>query len=514
MTTDDAQLPPHERITDAVASSHPPGLRVLFFTEMWERFSYYGMRTLLVLFMTTEIMRGENGGLGFTDELATAIYGIYTALVYLMALPGGWVADRFLGMQKTVWYGGIIIMCGHFTLAIPALWTFFAGLALIIIGTGLLKPTVSGIVGELYPEGGARRDAGFTIYYMGINLGAFLGPLVCAFLGENVNWHVGFAAAGVGMFFGLVQFRLSQPQLGQAGLEPAAPPPAARRAGLIRVFLSVCSIVLLAGLLAGVLAWQGRIQIDAVAMAGQISILILVMALGFFAYVFLWGELKREERQRTVVILILFFATAIFWAGFEQSGSSLNLFAARYTNREFLGNLFPEGLHPAGWYQSLNALFIIALAPVYAALWTALARRFLEPSIPAKFALGLTIMGLGFLTMYFAAGIALSGVAAAPTWLISTYLLHTMGELCLSPVGLSATTKLAPQRFKSQMMGIWFLGSALGNLVAGLLAGSAASGGFEGMQAVYLNIFLTSAGAGLLLLVTTRSVKRMMCGVV
>jgi POT family proton-dependent oligopeptide transporter len=513
MTTEDAQLPPHERISDAAAQSHPPGLRVLFFTEMWERFSYYGMRTLLVLFMTTEILRGDNGGLGFTDELATAIYGIYSALVYLMALPGGWLADRLLGMQRSVWYGGIIIMLGHFTLAIPALWAFFAGLGLIILGTGLLKPTISGIVGELYPEGGARRDAGFTIYYMGINLGAFLGPLVCAFLGENYDWHLGFAAAGVGMFFGLLQFRLSRHQLGGAGLEPAAPPAADARPAFLRRVIVGAGVVLVACLTIGVLAGQGRLAIDAVAVAGQASVLILVIAVGFFAYVFLLGGLSSEETQRTVVIVILFFATAVFWAGFEQSGSSLNLFAARFTDRAFLGNLFPEGLHPAGWYQSLNPLFIIALAPVYAAMWVGLARRYLEPSIPVKFALGLAIMGLGFLTMYFAAGIALSGEQAAPMWLISTFLLHTMGELCLSPVGLSATTKLAPPRFKSQMMGIWFLGSALGNLIAGLLAGNASSDGFEGMQSIYLNIFLTSVGAGLLLFALSGSVKRLMHGV-
>jgi POT family proton-dependent oligopeptide transporter len=513
MTTDDAQLPPHELFSEAAAQRHPPGLRVLFFTEMWERFSYYGMRTLLVLFMTTEVMRGENGGLGFSDELATAIYGIYTALVYLVALPGGWLADRLLGMQRSVWYGGIVIMCGHFTLAIPTLWAFFAGLALIVIGTGLLKPTISGIVGELYPEGGARRDAGFTIYYMGINLGAFLGPLVCAFLGENYDWHLGFAAAGVGMFFGLVQFRLSRHRLGEAGLEPAAPPAAELRGQFARRIAGGSAGVLLTLLLVGWLAWNGTIVIDAVAIAANSSIVILAIAAAFFAYVFLFGDLTREEKHRTVVIVVLFFATAVFWAGFEQAGSSLNLFAARYTNREFLGGLFPEGVHPAGWYQSLNPLLIIALAPAYAAFWVALARRYMEPSIPAKFALGLVIMGLGFLTMYFAAGVALSGRQAAPVWLVSTYLLHTMGELCLSPVGLSATTKLAPQRFKSQMMGIWFLGSALGNLVAGLLAGTATGGGFGAMQGVYLNIFLTSLGAGLLLFVLTRPVKTLMHGV-
>jgi POT family proton-dependent oligopeptide transporter len=378
----------------------------------------------------------------------------------------------------------------------------------------MLKPTISGIVGELYPEGGAQRDAGFTIYYMGINLGAFFGPLVCAFLGENYNWHLGFAAAGVGMFCGLLQYHFSRHQLGNAGLLPpnALSDPAAQATFVRRVWLSALALLVMLVLVA-VAVGKGYLVIDAVDIAANASVLIIAMAVGFFGYVFLLGGLTPAEKRQTTVIVILFVATAVFWAGFEQAGSSLNLFAARYTNREFLGHLFPEGNHPAGWYQALNPFFIVTLAPVFAAIWVALAKRSMEPSLPAKFALGLVIMGSGFLTMHFAAGVALAGVPAAPIWLISTFLLHTMGELCLSPVGMSATTKLAPQRFKSQMMGIWFLGSALGNLVAGLLAGQASSGGFERMPEVYMNIFLVSAGVAVVLLLLSRPVKRLMGGI-
>lgn len=495
-----------------MTNGHPRGLYTLFFTEMWERFSYYGMRALLVLFMTDQIV---NGGMALDDATATAIYGIYTAAVYIVALPGGWIADRLIGMQRSIWYGGIVIMLGHFTLAIPTSWSFFPGLMLVVLGTGLLKPTVSSVVGELYPEGGARRDAGFTIFYMGINLGAFLGPLVCSFLGEQINWHYGFAAAGVGMFFGLLQFRLTQKHLGEAGLHPhhANPDPVKQRA-FARNSWTVIFALLAALAVFTVLALNGKVALDARAIAESATWVIVGMVALFFIYVFTLGGLDVTEKKRTVVIIILFAAAALFWAGFEQSGSSLNIFAFDHTDRSFLGGLFPAGVHPAGFYQSLNAMFIIALAPVYAWFWVALAKRMMEPSLPIKFGLGLIVMGFGFLTMYFGVQIALSGMEAAPMWLITTYLLHTMGELTLSPVGLSATTKLAPRNYKSQMMGIWFVGAALGNLVAGLLAGDATAGeGIEAMPDVYMHIFMTSAGGGLLLILLTKPIKNLMAGV-
>jgi POT family proton-dependent oligopeptide transporter len=487
---------------------HPRGLMTLFFTEMWERFSYYGMRALLVLFMVDAV---ADGGLGFTDETATAIYGLYTAAVYLVALPGGWVADRLLGAQKAVWFGGIIIASGHFVLAIPTIQAFFLGLVLVVLGTGLLKPNISAIVADLYPEGGARRDAGFTIFYMGINMGAAIGPLVCSTLGENFDWHYGFAAAGVGMLLGLIQFRLTAKHLGAAGRKPQAHEKGheltaeENRHHWLAFWIGVALIVLVVG--AGL---TGAITFDPVALAGWGTAVILGVAVAYFAYLFLLGGLDATEKKRTFVILILFLAAATFWSGFEQAGSTLNLFAERYTDRMIEALSFEV---PAGWYQSLNAVFIIVFAPVFASIWVALARRNLDPSIPVKFGLGLVILGLGFAVMIFAARLVAEGGQAAPTWLMMTYLLHTFGELCLSPVGLSSVTKLAPKRFVGQMMGIWFLGASLGNLIAGLAAGRFRADAVEDMPALYLQIVLITIGSGLLLLVFSKPIRRMTGGI-
>ncbi|MDX1455409.1 MAG: peptide MFS transporter [Gammaproteobacteria bacterium] len=505
----------------------PKGLFTLFFTELWERFSFYGMRALLVLFMTAAIVEGGGGGFGLDDATATAIYGIYTAAVYLFALPGGWMADRLLGQQKAVWYGGIIIAIGHFTMAAPLLndWfgpfseefrmsletsAFFLGLVFIVIGTGLLKPNVSAIVGDMYPEGGARRDGGFTIFYMGINLGAMLGPLVCSFLGENVNWHYGFGAAGVGMVLGLIQYKYMLHHLGDAGRHPHT------KAGEVPSETSMkrnwLAVIIGGVVLAGVvlMALTGAITIDPQAFATWTTWIILGAAVAFFGYVIFFGGLSTEERKRVFVIITLFIGAAIFWSGFEQAGSSFNLFAERFTQREFFG--FE---HPAGWYQSLNAAFILIFAPFFAWFWVALARRNWEPSIPGKFALAMFQLGLGFLVMFFAATILVSqgaGGKVLPTWLMLTYLLHTTAELCLSPVALSAVTKLAPQRYTSQMMGMWFVGTAMGNLVAGLLAGflSAEEGAADSLEAMppnFWSLFLFFAGCGVLYAVFSKPIK-------
>lgn len=486
---------------------HPRGLATLFFTEMWERFSYYGMRALLVLFMTDQIM---TGGLGFTDKTATAIYGLYTAAVYLVALPGGWIADRLMGAQKAVWFGGIIIMAGHFVLAIPSMQAFFLGLVLVVLGTGLLKPNISAIVGELYAAEDPRRDAGFTIFYMGINLGAALGPIICGGLGQSdsFGWHYGFAAAGVGMLFGLIQFKLTADSLGEAGLVPATSGDAAldlekRRKGWIGVWIATAAIAAVVGL-----ALTGTIKVDAVSLATGMTYLICGVAAVYFIYVLGFAGLDTIEKKRVVVIMVLFLAAAMFWSGFEQAGSSLNLFAERYTDR-MLGSFEI----PASWFQSLNAVFIILLAPLYASAWVWLAKRQMEPSTPFKFALGLIILASGFLTMVAAASIVAKGDQAMPTWLILTYLLHTMGELTLSPVGLSATTKLAPRRFVGQMMGIWFLAASLGNLIAGLIAGEFDADNVAAMPDQYLQIVFTTGGAGLLLLLLTKPVRKLMGGV-
>ncbi|MEE8092974.1 MAG: peptide MFS transporter [Gammaproteobacteria bacterium] len=483
------------------ALGHPRGLITLATTEMWERFSYYGMRALLVLFMVESL---EEGGLGYSDQTATAIYGLYTAAVYMLCLPGGWIADRLIGAQRAVWFGGIIIMSGHFVLAIPSVATFFLGLILVALGTGLLKPNISAIVGEFYPPGDPRRDGGFTIFYMGINIGAALGPLVCGWLAQD-NWHYGFGVAGVGMLFGLIQFKLTQSQLGDAGLAPPATDggdAAYRRkawGGILAILLLVAGL-LVAGL-------TGTVNLDPVALAQSSTYAIVALAFVYFGYILLLGRLTRDERGRVIVIIVLFFAAAMFWSGFEQAGSSLNLFAERYTIREFGGFEIP-----ASWFQSLNPVFIIILAPIYSMLWVALARRHLDPSTPLKFAVGLIILGLGFAVMIGAAALVAEGQQVLPTWLLFTYLLHTMGELALSPVGLSSVTKLAPRRFVGQMMGVWFLAASLGSILAGLLAGEFRADALDEMPRLYLQIVLTTVGSGVLLAFLAKPLKRLMSG--
>ncbi len=447
--------------TEKTFMGHPRGLATLFFTEMWERFSYYGMRGLLMLFMVAKI---DDGGFGFSDGKASAIYGLYTASVYLLALAGGWLADRFIGQRRAVWYGGIIIASGHFSMAVPTEATFYLGLVLIVIGTGLLKPNVSTIVGDLYPEGGARRDAGFSVFYMGINLGAFIGPLLCGWLGENVNWHLGFSLAGIGMVLGLIQYKLTEKHLGHHGVEPKATEGGAevvKGKTNLALGLGILMVVILGGL-----HLMGTINLaSAQGLAAAAGVIIVTLAIFYFLYLFVAGGFDSDEKKRIGLIAILFLAAAVFWSGFEQAGSSLNLFAKYFTDLEFFG-----WTAPASWLQSVNPIFIILLAPFFGAMWIKLAQRNLQPSSPAKFAFGLIFLGLGFLVMVGAATFAATSKVSA-MWLTMTYLLHTTGELCLSPVGLSTITKLAPKRIVGQMMGIWFLATSLGNLIAGLIAG-------------------------------------------
>ena len=383
---------------------HPKGLTTLFFTEFWERFSYYGMRAILVLYM---VAPAEQGGLGYDITKATSIYGTYTMSVYLTALPGGWIADRFLGARFAVLLGGIIIAAGHFSMAFPSVAFFYVGMILIAAGTGLLKPNISAMVGGLYREDDQRRDSGFSLFYMGINLGGMLAPLVCSYLGQRINWHLGFAAAGIGMVMGLVQYLAHRARLTNVGVRP------------LRRTVQ---------------------QVEAPKQA-----------------------LTREEIRRLAVIGILFFFSLIFWTGSEQSGSSLNLFADRHTETVIFGFNFPSG-----WFQSVNSFFILALAPIFSWLWIRWGDR--QPSSPAKFSAGLLLLGVGMLIMTMASSLIGSG-NVSPFWLIAVYFFHTVGELCLSPVGLSTITKLAPVRLVGLMMGVWFLGSSLGNKLAGWAAG-------------------------------------------
>jgi proton-dependent oligopeptide transporter, POT family len=473
---------------------HPRGLATLFFTELWERFSYYGMRGILVLFMVNAI---ETGGMGLTDVKAGAIYGMYTAGVYLLALPGGWIADRLIGQQRAVFMGGVIIALGHFSMAIPSTITFFSGLVLIVIGTGLLKPNVSAIVGDLYPEGGARRDAGFSIFYMGINIGAFAGPLVVGYLGENVNWHLGFSAAGIGMLFGLAQYRLGLGYLGNAGQIRNRTEEKAQQAR--KVLLT--GIGILVGLVA-IIALLQQAGLTAFALekvAQATGVIIVTIAAIYFAYLIALGGLDSGEKKRIVYIFLLFLGSAMFWSGFEQAGSSLNLFAERLTDRMVFG-----WEAPASWLQSVNPLFIIIFAPVVGSLWVWLRDK--QPSIPVKFGGGLTLLGCGFLVLAWGATYAKNGNLVSPAWLVVTYFLHTVGELALSPVGLSSVTKLAPAGLVGQMMGVWFMGTALGNLVAGLVGGRMQS---MPVEQIFTTVGLIVIGGGLFFFVFTRPIKRL-----
>jgi len=491
------QRPSPELAPQAEWFGNPRGLSTLFFTEMWERFSYYGMRAILVLFMTNAV---ATGGMGLTDVTATAIYGLYTAAVYLLALPGGWIADRLLGLRRSVFWGGVVIAAGHFTMAVPSVPTFYLGLCLIALGTGLLKPNISAVVGDLYPEGGGRRDAGFSIYYMGINTGAFFGPLICGYLGENINWHLGFAAAGVGMVLGLVQFKFGRRHLRDAGELKADP---AKRARATRTLIRAVALIAGFALLLTVLQSIDAIQITLLGFADAMGVFIVGLAFAFLAYVAFFGGLTDVERKRVGVIAVCFLAAAFFWSGFEQAGSSMNLFAERLTDRVIFGWEMP-----ASWLQSVNPIFIVLLAPVFGALWLWFGDR--NPSIPVKFGLGLLQLALGFAVMAWASIYATSGNLISPTWLVVTYFFHTTGELCLSPIGLSTITKLSPHRFVGQMMGVWFMGSALGNLLAGRVAGFIET---LPLPQLFGSVVLFSGAAGLLLLIFAKPIRNWAGGV-
>ncbi len=451
---------------------HPKGLPTLFMTEMWERFSFYGIRPLLILFMTATLM---DGGFGFERPKAAAIVGIYAASVYLSSLPGGWIADRLLGLRRAIMYGAVLITSGHLSIGLSGFFggkiMFFIGLILIVLGTGLLKPNISAIVGDLYPEGGERRDAGFSIFYMGINVGATLGQIVTGLLGENYGFHWGFGAAGVGMLAGLIWFAVrSRSTLGNIGIERSRDPDPTIQTGIenrVKVVVAV-GLAIIAILI--VLAATGVIVLDPQVLGGYMVYVLVGLAVAFFAYMFIAGKLNSDEKKRVIVIGVLFIFAAIFWAAFEQAPTSLNLFAKDFTERH-IGSFEV----PALWFQSINSFLIIIFAPVFAGIWTWFGTRNISISSPAKFALGLLMAAVGFFIMIFPANMLVSTgglIKVSAWWLTFSYLFQTFGELLLSPVGLSSMTKLAPRRFVGQMMGIWFLAASVGNLIAGLVGGS------------------------------------------
>jgi len=485
-----------------VLGGHPRALSTLFFTEMWERFTFYGLRALLVLFLVDAV---DNGGYGLDDKTATAIYGLYTAAVFMAALPGGWIADRLIGAQRAVMIGGTLMTIGTLMLAIPGpKQLFFGGLVVIILGVGLLKPNVSTLVADLYPEGGGRRDAGFTIFYMGINLGAFIGPLIAGWLAARYGWRTGFLAAAIGLPIGLLQFWLSRRLFNGAGATPNRNDGGAglaadwRRLGLALAVLATVAAVLFSGL----------VHLDPTRLAQGAAYVLVGMAALYFLYLFTGAGLDAVERKRMIVVLVMFLAVASFWSGYEQAGSSLNLFAKRHIDRMVGGFEIP-----AGWFQSVQPAFVILLAPVFSALWVRLAQRQMDPAAPLKFAFGLLLMGLGFLFMVAAANIVASGASAPAYLLILTYLLTVFGELCVSPVGLSTVTKLAPARLMGQMMGVWFLGSSLGKLMAGLIAGGFDPDNLAAMPDRFLGIVFFACGIGAVLLLVSPRITRLMGGV-
>ena len=455
---------------------HPRGLSTLFFTEMWERFSYYGMRAILTLYMTKTL---AEGGLGFDEKYASVIYATYVSSVWYLPLIGGWLADRVLGARRAVLIGGIIIACGHYSMAINSLVSFYAGLVLIAMGTGLLKPNISAMVGQLYGDKDARRDAGFSIFYMGINLGAFLSPIVVGFLAQhasfknfivsiglnpNSSWHWGFGAAGVGMTLGLIQYVIGRNRLRAVGVKPENRTSTARSEGFDKVTLGLAGLGGIVGAALGFLYGE----------AGFVSALFPCVVFFFGGY--LAGTVRLlagDELKNVLVIFILFVFSIVFWMTFEQAGSSLTLFADRLTSTTVFG-----WAYPSSWFQSVQPIFIIILAPVFAWLWQRMGHR--QPSSPGKFTFGLLFAGLAFVVVTIASMFTGAG-RVSPLWLIVVYFLQSVGELCLSPVGLSTVTKLAPARMVGLMMGVWFLSISIGSYIAGLTTRF-----FEGSDTAFL----------------------------
>jgi POT family proton-dependent oligopeptide transporter len=455
-----------------------------------------------MLFMTTNVAQE---GLGLENETAGAAYGLYAAGVYLLTLPGGWLADNIFGQRKAIWYGGILIMLGHLTLAIPGSPAiFFLGLCLIAVGTGLLKPNISSIVGDLYPEGGARRDAGFSIFYMGINLGSVLGQIIVPLLAEQINWHLGFGAAAFGMLLGLIQFRATQKNLGDIGVVPKAKLDVTteKSNSKVAIFLALALVGLIA-----VLQTTGIVDLTtAVGIRDTFGVVTVLITIFFFLYIFIGGGLTIPEKKKMAIVVLLFIGAAIFWSGFEQAATTLTLFADQLTDRTVFGFEIP-----AGSVQAINPTFIIIFAPLFGALWIKLAARNLNPSVPLKFGFGLILMALGFLVMVQAAKIATPDDKVGLYWFVLTYFLHTAGELTLSPVGLSTMTKLAPARLYGQVMGLWFVATALGNLIAGWYGGE-----FDPKEnlAEIPNLFMSVAwlglGAGIIFIVVSPFAKKWM----
>ena len=481
----------------SIHHNQPKGLFLLFFVEMWERFSYYGMRALLVLYMVESLK--------FTTEKASHVYGWYTGLVYLTPLMGGYIADRYLGQRKAIVIGGVLMALGHFAMAFPPMPFFFGAMILLMLGNGFFKPNISTVVGSLYEQNDPRRDGGFTIFYMGINVGAFFSPLVCGALGEKVGWHYGFGAAGVGMVLGLAMYLWGHKALlGDHCMKPAAP----QTNYWVPITMVTAMVMFLIG---GALEFNGYVISGAI--PGWVKGLAAVAVLIWLAYAYASNSSKSTltavEKQRVAVIFIMVFFAVFFWTAFEQAGSSLTLFAKNETNRML--TLFGWSWEvPASWFQSLNPLFIVLLAPFFSGMWVRLAESKKEPSSPVKFAMALGLLAVGFVIMIAAAAAYQQSGPVSMLWLVGAYLFHTLGELCLSPVGLSLVTKLAPVQFGSLMMGVYFLSSVAAGFVGGRLAGN-----YDAMNHVnfYMIPTATGLGAAVVLLLITPKLRKWMHGV-
>jgi POT family proton-dependent oligopeptide transporter len=483
---------------------HPRGLSTLFFTEMWERFSYYGMRAILTLYMTKSVLEG---GLGFDEKYASVIYATYVSSVWYLPLVGGWLADRVLGARRAVLIGGIIIACGHYSMAVNSLPSFYAGLVLIALGTGLLKPNISAMVGQLYSDKDERRDAGFSIFYMGINLGAFLSPIVVGFLAQHIwfrnlissfgfnpnsSWHFGFGAAGVGMTLGLIQYVIGRNRLRDVGARPEKNAAGDRAESIDYITIGLAVVGGIVGAAVGLYFGD----------AGIVS--ALFPAVVFFFAGYLLGTvrlLEGNELKNVLVIFILFLFSIVFWMTFEQAGSSLTLFADRLTQTTILG-----WTYPSSWFQSVQPIFVISLAPVFAWIWQKMGER--QPSSPGKFTIGLLFAGLAFVVVTIASMLT-GGGRVSPLWLVFVYFLQSIGELCLSPVGLSTVTKLAPARMVGLMMGVWFLSISIGSYIAGLTTRFFAGNDAAVLTRAFGTFAAITLAAAFALLLLTPLIKKM-----
>ena len=487
---------------------HPKPLRPLFFTEMWERFSYYSIRPLLVLFMVASV---GSGGFGFDEVTASAIYGIFAGSLYLAAVPGGWLADNWLGQERALWWGSIIIALGHLCIALSAFFgmtLFFVGLMCIVLGSGLFKTCISVMVGALYPKGDSRRDGGFTLFYMGINIGALLAALIVGVFKEKGMWHVGFGVGGLGMLVSLLIYRfIAQKNLSRyaqaKGIEADWEKSNGRYNNIGRwvlVFLAALAAIVM-------LVSTGIMPFAPAVVASYMTYIIAAVVLIYFAVMFISPRLDKSDKLRLLICFILIIGSTLFWSSFEQQPTSFNLFADNYTDLNVLGFEIPSI-----WFQSLNPLFILILAPIASILWVKLGNRGLEPNSMTKFALGMLLAAAGFALMIFASKSILTndGGLASPLWLVGSLLLLTLGELALSPVGLSAMTKLAPKGMQGQMMGLFFASVAMGNLVAAFFGGYVSADKIEGLPSLFTTMTIFLVVAAVILLILAKPINKML----